>query len=97
MQSGDKVPLHVSKVENLARQLRDVGETVSDVAIITKILESLPEKYNALVIAWDNVERGNQTLDNLRQRLINEEARMTVTNEASDALAAMNLKVNKTQ
>jgi len=30
----------ISKVENLARQLRDVGETVSDVAIITKILES---------------------------------------------------------
>jgi len=49
MQLGDKVALHVSKVENLARQLRDVGETVSGVAIITKILGSLPEKYNAFV------------------------------------------------
>jgi len=41
MQLGDKVALHVSKVENLACQLRDVSETVSDVAIITKILGSL--------------------------------------------------------
>jgi len=60
-------------------------------------LGSLPGKYNALVTAWDSVERGEQTLDNLRQRLINEEARMTATDEASDALAAMSLKVNKTQ
>jgi len=77
MQSRDKVALHISKVENLARQLRDMGETVSDVAIITKILGSLPEKYNAFVTAWDSVERGNKTLNNLRQRLIKEEARMT--------------------
>jgi len=43
------------------------------VAIITKILGTLPGKYNALVTAWDSVERGEQTLDNLRLRLINEE------------------------
>jgi len=97
MESGDKVALYVSKVENLARQLRDIGETISDVTIIRKILGSLPGKYNALVSAWDRVERGNQTLDNLRLRLINEEARMTARDEASDALAAMSLKVNKTQ
>jgi len=37
-----------------------------------------------------------KTLDNLKQRLIKEEARMTATDEA-DALAAMSLKMNKTQ
>jgi len=97
MESGDKIALYVSKVENLACQLRDVGETILDVATITKILGSLLGKYNALVTAWDSVERGEQTLDNLRLRLINEGARMTATDEASDALAAMSLKVNKTQ
>jgi len=51
MASGDKVALLVTKVENMARQLRDVGETFSDVTIIAKILGSLSEKYNALVTA----------------------------------------------
>jgi len=60
-------------------------------------LGSLPGKYNALVTAWDSVGREEQTLDNLRLRLINEEARIIATDEASDALAAMSLKVNKTQ
>jgi len=64
---------------------------------MTKILESLPRKYNAFVTTWDSVECGEQTLDNLRLRLINEEVRMTATDEASDALVAISLKVNKTQ
>jgi len=97
MVSRDKIALHVTKVENMARQLRDVGEILSDVTIMAKILGSLPEKYNALITAWDNVENENQTLDKLRQRLIKEETRMTATNEASDALAAMSLKTNKTR
>jgi len=67
------------------------------VTIITKILGSLLEKYNALITAWDSVERGNQMLDNLGQHLIKEEARMTAIDEASDALTAMSLKMKKTQ
>jgi len=74
MKSGDSVSQHIAKVENMARQLKDVGETVSDVTIMAKILGSLPSKYNAFVTAWDSVEEANQTIFNLTQRLIKEES-----------------------
>jgi len=94
--SRDKIALNVTKVENMARQLRDIGETLSDVTIIAKILGSLPEKYNALITAWDSVENENQMLDRLWQRLIKDETRMNAADEASDALA-MSLKTSKTR
>jgi len=49
----------------MARQLEDVGEKVSDVAVMAKILASLPSKYNSLITAWDSVDVENQTLNNL--------------------------------
>jgi len=54
MVSGDKTALHITKVENMVRQLCDISEAVSDVTIMAKILGSLPEKYDALVIARDS-------------------------------------------
>jgi len=95
MKSGDSVSQHIAKVENMARQLKDVGEAVSDVTIMAKILESLPSKYNAFVTAWDSVEEANQTIFNLTQRLIKEESQLTATDEAATALAAVNLKHHK--
>ncbi|KYN10396.1 Copia protein [Trachymyrmex cornetzi] len=97
MKPGDGVAQHVAKIENMARHLNDIGETVSTVTIMAKILGSLPEKFNALVTAWDSVESENQTLDKLRERLIKEEARMSATDETNNALAAINLKSNKTR
>jgi len=90
MASGDKVALHVTKIENMAHQLRDVGETSSDVTIIAKILGSVSEKYNALITAWDSVENENQTFDRLRQDL------KRSSNERSDTLAA-SFKTSKTR
>lgn len=48
---NETVMQHVAKIENLARQLNDVGEVLSDVAINTKILMTLPEKFNPLITA----------------------------------------------
>jgi len=97
MASGDKIALHKTKVENIARQLRDIGEILSDLTIMAKILTSLSEKYKPLVTLWDSVEYENLTLDEMKQRLIIEEARMNAADEASDALNAMRLKTNKTR
>jgi len=73
MQSRDKIALHVSKIENLARQLRDVGDRIGH-SDNNEDLGKFIRKYNALVTAWDSIELGNQTHDNLRQRLIKEKA-----------------------
>jgi len=47
MDSGDSIVAHAAKVQNLARQLVDIGEQVSDVAILGKIIATLSSKHNA--------------------------------------------------
>lgn len=39
---------YLASIELLAKQLRDVGETVSDTCLTTQILRSLPDKYHSL-------------------------------------------------
>ena len=94
MKPGDSVSQHIAKVENMARELKNVDEEVSDITIIAKILGSLPAKYNTFVTAWNSVEAANQTMFNLTQGLIKEEMRLTATDETASALA-FNLKQHK--
>ncbi|KYN16302.1 Copia protein [Trachymyrmex cornetzi] len=77
MSANDSVAKHIAKVENMARQLTDLNENISDITIMAKILGSLPSKYNAFVTAWDSVDTDKQTLENLTTRLLKEESRMT--------------------
>ncbi|KMQ88694.1 integrase core domain protein [Lasius niger] len=42
---------YVTAIQNLASQLKDVGEVISEIDIMANILGTLPPKYNALVTA----------------------------------------------
>lgn len=99
MNPSDSVVQHVAKVQNMAQQLKDVEEQVSDVAIRAKILASLPAKFNALKTAWDSVAVDDQKIDSLIERLIKEEMRITADDSLPSAFTvAMNIKsdsVNK--
>lgn len=91
MNPSDLVVQHVAKIQNMASQLKDLGETVSDVAIMAKILASLPAKYGSLVTAWDSVETAHQTIANLQLRLLKEEGRLNAEDETTSALAAISV------
>lgn len=96
MAVGETVVQHVAKVQNMAAQLADLGETVSSVAVMAKILSSLSPKYATLQTAWDSVDPSRQTLEHLQERLIREEARFTAENDSSTtALAAMKKEKSK--
>ncbi|XP_025161590.1 uncharacterized protein LOC112590100 [Harpegnathos saltator] len=97
MAANDSVVQHVSKVQNMARQLTDVCEVVSDMAIMAKVLESLPMKYGALITAWDSVKPASQTIHGLQERLIKEESRLSRDDELASALAAVTVKSKKKQ
>ncbi|UYV77007.1 hypothetical protein LAZ67_14002800 [Cordylochernes scorpioides] len=43
MNPNDNIASHISKVETRAQQMKDLGEPISDVALITKVICSLPE------------------------------------------------------
>jgi len=87
MSSNDSVAQYVTKVENMARQLKDVGEELSHVMIMAKILGTLPQRFGPLITAWDSVSENNQTLNNLIERLLTEENRLNNLEEATNALA----------
>lgn len=88
MCSGDSVTQHIAKVQNMASKLVDVGEQVSEIMIIAKVLASLSPKYAMLQTAWDSVDPARQTLENLQERLIREEARLTLEDESPGAFSA---------
>ena len=69
----DDCATHISKIESLARRLKDMGAEQSESAIMTKILCSLPSSFRGLVSAWDSVPENEQTLANLTSRLLKEE------------------------
>ncbi|CAD7087751.1 unnamed protein product [Hermetia illucens] len=94
MESNESV-VHLSRVQNMSSQLKDLGEAISDTTIMVKVLCSLPIKYNVLQTAWDSVSEERQTLDNLLERLLKEERRLEGDDDITRALAAFSLGGNK--
>lgn len=89
----DTIVQYMAKVQNMATQLVDLGENVSDVTIMAIVLASLTTKYSAFQTAWDSVEPARQTIENLQERLFREESRLNADSDKVTAFAAM--KVSK--
>jgi len=83
----DTVVQHCSKVQNMAKQLTDLGESVSDLTVMAKILASITSKFSTLQTAWDSVDPERQTINNLQERLIREESRLETSTDTASALA----------
>lgn len=67
----------MSSIKNMALQLKNVGEKMSDATVMAKILSGLPQSYSSFQTAWDNVDENKQMIENLTERLMREEARHT--------------------
>lgn len=86
MATSDTIAQHIAKIESLAKDLKESGEKISDTAVITKILSTLPPKYRALRQAWLSLDPKQQTIVNLTARLLDEETSLSVENEDEMAL-----------
>ena len=62
---NDSVAHYIAEVQNIAGQLQDVGENISEVAIIAKICGGLSVKFAAFLSAWDSVPLNKQTIENV--------------------------------
>lgn len=85
---GSIIAKHIARVENLAQQCDTVGETQSETNVLAKMLDGLPDRFNAVVTAWSVVPEKDQTRLTLKRMLLEAEARSTVTAETEQALAA---------
>ena len=89
----DSVVQRVSKMQNLATELLDLGENLSETTIMAKVLVGLTAKFSSFQTAWDSVEPERQTIENLQERLLREESRLNANTAEVTAFAAM--KVSK--
>lgn len=89
-ESGDDIATFLSKLSEIVQQLKDQNENISDSMVMTKILMSLPAEYNHFHSAWESTIAENQTMPNLRARLMAEELRLKSQGqiECVEALAA---------
>lgn len=94
MMPSDSIAQHISKVERLAQQLKESGENISDMALMTKILSTLPSKYRTLRQAWMSLDPKQQTIHNLTARLLDEEASLTSEEQSEIALVTQNKNGN---
>lgn len=88
MSPGDSMIKHISAVHNMAAQLLDVNEKVSQTMIMAKLLGSLSSKYGTLQTAWESVDPEKQKMEHLVERLLREETRLANEEEAPGAFAA---------
>lgn len=80
----------ISNVQNMAVKLKGLNQNIDDDMIMSKLLPSLPEKYNHFATAWESTGKTDRTLPNLTSRLIAEEARYknSIENESGIAFKA---------
>lgn len=89
---NDSIACHISKLEELVQQLKDLKENISDSMIMTKILMTLPASYNHFHSAWESTSAEQRTLDHLRERLMIEESRMSQKEWSGDVGEALMVK-----
>jgi hypothetical protein len=74
--TGDDIMTHVTNIDTIASQLRDLGVHVSDDEIIAKIICTLPESFKHMETAWDSMPMNEKTINALRARVLQEERKI---------------------
>lgn len=67
---GQSIAVFISTLQQLAKQLTDLGQTITERQLITKIICGLPSSFDSFLLAWDNLPLPNQSLLGLQSRLI---------------------------
>lgn len=78
---------YVSRAEELAQKMADVGEPVRPKILISRIISGLPSTFSSFGSAWESAALQDRTIDNLRTRLIAEEDRMIARGDAESTEA----------
>lgn len=81
---------HIAKLIDLAHRMRNMGETISDKMLMTKILLTLPPNYDHFINAWESTTEAKRTKDNLISRLSLEELRQNRRHESRESALASN-------
>ena len=70
LNEGESIAAFISTLQQLAKQLTDLGQTITEQQLISKIICGLPSSFDPLLLAWDNIPLANKSLLGLQSRLI---------------------------
>ncbi|XP_017887754.1 uncharacterized protein LOC108629518 [Ceratina calcarata] len=73
----ETVRVQLERFESILKKLEDVDRKPSDEAIVSKLLTSLPEKFELFTIAWECTPKDDRTQKTLIARLIKEDNRLS--------------------
>ena len=96
MAMGDDINTHITKILSIGSLLKDLGKPIDDDMVITKIMCNLPASYNNIVTAWANVPEDQQTIQNLKVRLLQLEHLLTKHSGESSGDSAFFTRSSKT-
>lgn len=64
---------HITAIESLEKQLKDLGEPVPEIDIVNKIICTLPPSFRNFLSVWDSLREDEKTVSLLTTRLLKEE------------------------
>ena len=70
LNEGESIAVFISTLQQLAKQLSELGQTITEQQLISKIICGLPSSFDPFLLAWDNLPVANQSLLGLQSRLI---------------------------
>ncbi len=79
----DDMTTHIRKLSSIVDKLRELGQPLDEMQLVTKALATLPEQFRVVRSVWANVPLNERTIDNLLQRLRSEE-NVLRSNERTD-------------
>lgn len=88
---------NISELQNVfeLNKISPEENKINDTMLITRIIASLPEKYNYFEAAWDSTEKKERTIDNLLARLVKEEEKDKKDKGEKKSEAAFKTTFNK--
>lgn len=97
IKEGVQVSTQVEQFETICKKLENAGEKLTESAVISKLLSSLPPRFSTFCMAWECTPSADRTKQNLVARILREEKRLCDTEESvSQAAFQVNaLKINE--
>lgn len=88
MDEEESMADYIARVTSLAQRLKDIKLEQKEPMIITKILSSLPAKFDHVRTAWYAVPRSEQNIERLTDHLVNEESLINLRTSGDNKTAS---------
>lgn len=75
MKEGAPMRSHFAAFDELVRQLKSAGAKLEENDLVSQLFLTLPDSYDPLVTALENIDENELTMETVKQRLLGEESK----------------------